>query len=405
MTAVASGTNSGTTSGAVPDAGRRGAVAPAGVVRWIVAIAVVVIIGLAVVEALSFTVLGNTYSLGLARLNLALAFMAAVLGLQVIVGYTGQLAIGQSFFFGCGAYLTAWLVADQGWPVLLCLVVILPFCAVVGLVTGLPALRVRGLYLALVTLGLAVSFPLLVQLDVLDPYTNGAGGKTMPSVFAAPSWVPIESVYSALHSLPILGGLFGSGELSGQQVDRLWRYLVYLVIIGVLAFCVRRVVSSREGRAMRALRENEMAASVAGVNPARTKSTAFALAAMLGGVGGLMYVSELGIASPTDFSLVLAINLLIALIIGGIGTVTGAIIGGLVIAFLPDWMSSTEELPGVPERLLEGPTASLFLGVALIAITFFLPRGLVTLPDRIRELRTTRSAPVTNNQLHEGEST
>jgi branched-chain amino acid transport system permease protein len=101
------------------------------------------------------------------------------------------------------------------------------------------------------------------------------------------------------------------------------------------------------------------------------------LASALGGVAGTVYVMEIGIASPDDFTQLLAINFIVGLVLGGVGTLSGAVIGGLAITLIPDWSSSTTSVAFVPERWLQGPTGTLFLGISLIAITFFLPGGII----------------------------
>ena len=113
------------------------------IVTWTLGVVAVVLVAFAYVDVGSISIGENTYNISLIRLNKAVAFAVAILGLQVVVGYTGQLALGQSFFFGMGSYI-AWLVADKDWPILLTLVVVIPACFLVGVILGLPALRIRG---------------------------------------------------------------------------------------------------------------------------------------------------------------------------------------------------------------------------------------------------------------------
>jgi branched-chain amino acid transport system permease protein len=114
------------------------------------------------------------------------------------------------------------------------------------------------------------------------------------------------------------------------------------------------------------------------------KTMSFGVASALGGVGGMIYVSELGIASEGDFTQLISILFIVGMVVGGVGTLSGAAIGGLVIAFIPDWASSTQNLPGVPERWLQGPTGGLILGIGLIVITFVLPGGVISGVRKIR---------------------
>ena len=184
-----------------------------------------------------------------------MSFGIAVLGLQVIVGYTGQLALGQSFFFGTGAYVSAWLVADHNWSWALSLVIVVPFCFLLGMLFGLPALRIRGLYLALVTLGLAATFPAIVQLDSLDEYTGGAAGKTVDSDLVAPGWFESigNGIVGVLQSLPLVGDYFGDGDLSSKEADRIWKYTLFVILAAICFWLIANLIKSRPGRAIRAI--------------------------------------------------------------------------------------------------------------------------------------------------------
>lgn len=325
----------------------------------------------------SLTLLGNDYTISTPRLTKAIAFIICILGLQVVAGFTGQLSLGQGFFFGTGAYLSAWLVADHNWSWFATLLVVVPACFVLGMIVGIPALRIKGLYLALVTLGLAAIFPSLVQLEGLKPYTNGAGGKQVSSDLKAPDWLPLDGIAAIFQKIPLLGQYFGDGDLSSKESDRVWIFFL-MVVLAVICFkLVSNLVNSRPGRALRAIRDNETSAAVTGMNLSLYKTLSFGLASALGGVGGIVYVAELGIASPGDFTQLISIYFIVGLVVGGVGTLSGAVIGGLVITFVPDWASSTQELPVVPERWLSGPTGPLIMGVLLIVLTFVLPGGVV----------------------------
>jgi len=344
---------------------------------WALWIIVLLLIAFAVADTAQISIFDNSYNLGLPRINKSISFMIAILGLQVVVGYTGQLALGQSFFFGSGAYMAAYLVQDQHWPWAATLLVVVPFCFGIGVLLGLPALRIRGLYLALVTLGMAAVFPSIVLLDGLDEYTGGASGKTVDSTLAAPTWLPFNGVANFLQSIPFFGQYFGEGDLSSRETERIWKYMLFVGLTLICVWLIANLVKSRPGRAMRAIRDNETSAAVSGVNLAWQKTISFGVASALGGVGGIVYVAELGIASPGDFTQLLAIFFIVGLVVGGVGTLPGAVVGGLVITFIPEWASSTSNLPGVPERWLQGPTGTFILGVLLIILTFFLPGGVV----------------------------
>jgi branched-chain amino acid transport system permease protein len=347
-------------------------------VSWALFVLLIVIVTFAYADTGQLNVLENSYSVSLPRLAKSISFIIAVMGLQDVVGSTGQLALGQSFFFGTGAYLSAWLVEDQNWPWALTLAAVVPVCFVLGVLVGIPALRIKGLYLALVTLGLAAIFPSLVQLDSLSEYTDGAAGTKVNSELIVPTWLPLDSIAGFLQNIPFFGQYFGAGDLSEREADRIWKFLLFTILAAICFWLVANLIKSRPGRAIRAIRDNETSAAVSGVDLARYKTVSFGVASALGGVGGIVYVAELGIASPGDFSQLLAIFFIVGLVVGGVGTLPGALVGGIVIAFVPEWASSTTDVPGVPERWLQGPTGTLVLGVLLILLPFVLPGGIVS---------------------------
>ncbi|MEG3585778.1 MAG: branched-chain amino acid ABC transporter permease [Actinomycetota bacterium] len=358
---------------------------------WISIVLFFLLVAFAYVDVGSIAIGSNKYNLSLIRLNKAIAYSVAILGLQVVVGYTGQIALGQSFFFGMGAYISAWLVADHSWPFLLTLLIVIPGCFLIGMILGLPALRIRGLYLALLTLGLAALFPTIVKLDSLYEYTGGAGGKLTTNKvtgsqykFAPPSWLPLDEIAQALQNIPLVGGYFGDGPLSNREESRMWKFILFSLVAALCFWLISNLIKSKPGRAMRAVRDNETSAAVSGVNLAMTKTISFGIASALGGIGGMIYVAEVGIASPDDFSSLVAIYLIVGLVVGGVGTLSGAVIGGLVYALIPDWASSTQSISFVPQRWLQGPTGSLILGLLLIILTLFMPGGISTAAKKVK---------------------
>jgi branched-chain amino acid transport system permease protein len=146
----------------------------------------------------------------------------------------------------------------------------------------------------------------------------------------------------------------------------------------------RNLVYSRPGRSIIAIRDNETGAAVSGVNLAMTKTLTFGMSAALGGLAGTMYTMAIQFVAPDVFGINLAIFLIVGLVVGGVGTLSGAVIGGLVIIFVPLWASQVDAVPGVPDRFLRGPTGTFFLGTLLIVLTFFLPGGIVYGMRRLR---------------------
>ncbi|HEY8525208.1 MAG TPA: branched-chain amino acid ABC transporter permease [Acidimicrobiales bacterium] len=276
-------------------------------------------------------------------LSQALYIAIAAMGLNLLTGFNGQVSIGHGAFFGVGAFTTAILMVDHGWTFELTIPVAAALSALVGLAVGFPALRVRGLYLALITLGLAVLFPRLTM-----KYVDGTGGVALLR--------PARSQFDSLLTF-----------LDDDQ----WAYglcLVALVVLGVLA---RNLVHSRMGRALVAVRDQEIAATTVGVNLAATKVTTFAISAAYAGVAGSLSVMVDRLADGTNPILYFqrSIEFLVAVVIGGSATILGPVVGALLLVAL---RRNTEDLIEGKEVL-----APALYGAALIAIVFVLPDGVV----------------------------
>ena len=350
----------------------------------------------------AFSLGQSTFTFSLGNLNHAVAYMVGVLGLGLLVGYNGQISLGNSFFMGIGGYLTATLVADDGWSYFATLLVVLPVCFVVGMLVGLPALRIKGLYLALTTLGLAAVFPSIVRMEQLRDRTGGANGKRISEGLEAPSWVPLEDLSEALAAIPVIGEwAFHDGRLGGRALDGVWIYFLLALMAAAAFWVARNLIYSRPGRSIIAIRDNETGAAINGVNVPMTKTLTFGVSAALGGLSGTMYAMAIQFVAPDVFGINLAIFLIVGLVVGGVGTLSGAVIGGLVIVFVPVWMSQIESVPGVPDRFLRGPTGVFFLGLLLIVLTFFLPGGVVY---GVRKIRARMVRVVPRGTLGQGEA-
>jgi branched-chain amino acid transport system permease protein len=276
-------------------------------------------------------------------LSQALYLSIAAMGLNLLTGFTGQISIGHGAFFGVGAFTTAILMVDHGWTFEATIPVAAALSGLVGLLIGFPALRVRGLYLALVTLGLAVLFPRLAS-----KYVDGAGGVALLR--------PRRSEFASL--------------IDGLDDDQ-WAYFVCLVLTVVLFVLAWNLVRGRMGRAMLAVRDQEIAASTVGVNLAGTKVGSFALSAAYAGIAGSLSVMIDRIADGTNPILYFqrSIEFLVAMVIGGAATILGPAVG----AFLLVWLRrNTEDLVEGKEIL-----APAIFGAALIAIVYVLPEGVV----------------------------
>lgn len=272
----------------------------------------------------------------------AVAYAVAILGLNIVIGFSGQFSLAQGAFVGIGAYTAAILVADYGWPILATIPVAALLGFGFGFLLGLPALRVKGFYLATMTLGVAIVFPLVIKR--YDDLTGGASGKLALVDFDSPV-----------------------SFLSTTQ----WRFLVICFIAGLCFIFVRNVIRSRIGRAMAMIRSNETAALSNGIPVPQQRVLAFAWAGLFGAVAGPLLVMVLEIAGPDDYGLLFTILITTGLIIGGTTRLMGALLGGLVIALLPSLSAA----------VVSGPQASILYALLLVIMIFLLPGGLASLPS------------------------
>ncbi|MBA3281859.1 MAG: branched-chain amino acid ABC transporter permease [Acidimicrobiia bacterium] len=266
----------------------------------------------------------------------------AAMGLNLLTGFNGQVSIGHGAFFGVGAFTSAILVVDHGWTIEATIPIAAIFAAVLGVVVGFPALRVKGLYLALITLGLAVLFP-----RVTAKFVEGPGG--------VPLLQPSRNEVSTPTYIP--------GTLDSDQ----YRYFVCLVVAVVLFLLASNLMRSRAGRAMIAVRDQEVAASTVGVNVAGVKVASFALSAAYAGVAGSLsvLVDRVADASNPLVYFQRSIEFLIAVVIGGAATITGPLLGAAFLVFVRKRFEDTEAL------------APALLGGSLMVIIYVLPDGLI----------------------------
>jgi branched-chain amino acid transport system permease protein len=276
-------------------------------------------------------------------LSQAIYLAIAAMGLNLLTGFNGQVSIGHGFFYGVGAFTSAILIVDHGWTFEATIPVALVLNGVIGLLVGLPALRVRGLYLALVTLGLAVLFPQLAT-----KYVEGTGGVALVR--------PRARDFASL--------------IEGLDDDQ-WAYFLSLAIMAVLFLLAWNLVRGRVGRSMIAVRDQEIAATTVGVNLAGTKVATFAISAAYAGVAGSLSVMVDHVAAATNpiFYFQRSVEFLVAMAIGGAATIMGPAVGALALVLL---RRNTEDLIEGKEIL-----APALYGAALIAIVFVLPEGLV----------------------------
>ena len=284
--------------------------------------------------------LGAGYTLQVA--NLALLNAIAVVGLNFVTGWTGQISFGQAAFAGIGAYVTA-VLSLAGVPFPLALLLALVAAAGAGLLLGLPTLRLRTFYLAMATIG----FGEIVRLVLLH-------------------WESVTGGSSGLRRLPGIG--LGPYVLQGEAAH----FWLLLSVLGLAVLAAVRLRGSWLGRAMLATRDAEIAAELAGIDTVRVKVAAFMLAAVYAALSGGLYAGYVRYVSPDGFTNQQAVLLFTMLVLGGIGSIPGAVAGAAVLTVLP------ELLRGLGEWYL------VIYGLGVIALVVFLPGGLAGLARRVR---------------------
>ncbi len=311
-------------------------------------------------------------------MNLAILFTLLSLGLNIVVGYAGLLDLGYIAFYGVGAYTYALLASPQ-FNIHLPFWVILPIGALVaclfGVLLGAPTLKLRGDYLAIVTLGFGEIVRIFFN-NLSQPVniTNGPQGISLIDPFRLGGFNFNQS--------ETLAGLVFSGPVK-------YYYLLLLVLLAVVMINVR-LQDSRVGRAWQAIREDEVAAGAMGINTTHVKLLAFAMGASFGGLAGGMFSAIQGFISPESFVLVESIMVLSMVVLGGMGNIWGVILGALLLSFVPEILRHTVD---PLQRVLFGKIIiepevirMLLFGLALMLMMLFRPAGLWPSQVRKREL-------------------
>jgi branched-chain amino acid transport system permease protein len=301
----------------------------------------------------------------------------AALGLNVLSGYAGQISLGIAFFMGVGAYTAAWL--GGGAPIFpgdptglgLSFLIWLPAsgiaAALVGALIGPTALRLKGFYLAIVTLALVfIGQYLFINLKSI---TGGQQGRIFPT--------PSFGDFSFASPTTVLGL-----DLTTNQ----WFFLLLLLLLALAAVFVGNVARTRSGRAWQAVRDNEVAASIMGVNLFEAKMGAFILSSFLAGMAGALYASLSGFITPGTWNLVLSVQFIAAILIGGVASVWGSILGAAFVFALPTALTTFSILPQNTSSTLLSPgnLSAILYGLLIIVFLLFEPAGIIGLIRRLR---------------------
>jgi branched-chain amino acid transport system permease protein len=302
---------------------------------------------LAVACALPFTMSGFRVF----QFTQVLIYAIAILGLNLLTGFNGQISLGHGAFYGIGAYTTAIMIdkwnIGYGWTIPAAAAV----CLVVGFLFGRPALRLEGLYLALATFALALAVPQILK--YFEHWTGGSQGIVLSK--PKPPW-----------GLP----------LNEDQ----WLYFVTLGVLIVLFVLAANLLRGRTGRAIVAIRDNHIAAETMGINSALYKSVVFGVSAAYTGVAGALSGIAIAFVAPDSFDIFLSFTLLTGVVIGGLATISGAIFGALFVQFVPNWAQDISKA---------APWA--IFGIFLIVFMYVMPHGIAGFL-RLLWIRMTRPA-------------
>ncbi|MFT7648132.1 MAG: branched-chain amino acid transport system permease protein [Candidatus Poriferisodalaceae bacterium] len=291
----------------------------------------------------------------------------AVLGVNVATGYGGMISLGHGVFVGVGAFATGWFVDDVGLPWALAIPAGAIVAALSGCLVGVPALRIRGIHLALVTLAIAVLFqPLAKQ---LPRFTGGVSGKPVESTMDAPSWL---------------------GD--SRAADSRWQFFVCVAVILLAFWLTRNLLTSGPGRAIRSLRDNQTAAAIFGVDLVRTRVGTFAVSAGLAGLTGALQVVLVPFVSQENYPPQNSLILYAAAVIGGLGWIWGSVFGVMLRAaagWIGELLSRADGVAVISDFFDLLSSDSFTFGVGLIALTFIFPAGLagISAPQESRTRR------------------
>jgi branched-chain amino acid transport system permease protein len=311
-------------------------------------------------------------------------YFVALLGLNMLTGYNGQISLGHGAFMGIGAYVTTvaalgrpglelagksppdWLPMGDGMRPVLTIPLAFLITGVIGFLFGLPALRLAGVSLALATFAMAVSLPAIAK--KFENVTGGGGGVNLPLPHTPFGW-----------------------DISSKR----WLYYEAWVTAGILFVVAWLLVRGRVGRAWRAIRDGEIAAAASGVSPAAYKTLAFAVSSGFAGVAGSLLAIQVSFVNPDTFPTLLSVLLLASVVIGGLASLSGVVFGALLLEFLPIY---AQDPPVVPFSFAKEATPVVF-GVLLILIILLLPGGVagafrrIARPLNVALARRAKAAP------------
>jgi branched-chain amino acid transport system permease protein len=300
------------------------------------------------VIALAIPFVASSYRL--LQFTMVVIYSIALLGLNILTGFNGQISLGHGAFYAIGAYITAILLERTGIPYWGAIPISGAVCLLAGFLFGLPALRLEGHYLALSTFALAVATPQLLKFRALEAWTGGVQG-TYVSPFSAPFGLP----------------------LAWDQ----WLYLVALMFAIALFVLARNLLRGNTGTAIIAIRDHPVAAASMGINISRYKSLTFGVSAMYTGIAGALGALVAQFVSPDSFSIFLSLGFLVGSVIGGVASISGAVFGAIFIQFVPNFA----------DQISKAATWAVY-GAFLIGFMYLMPTGVAgALTRLLRRMR------------------
>jgi branched-chain amino acid transport system permease protein len=274
----------------------------------------------------------------------------AVLGLNLLTGFNGQISLGHGAFYAVGAYTAAVLMDHLNMPYWLTLPCAAIVCFIVGYLFGLPALKLEGHYLALATFALALAVPQILKYKWLEGLTGGVQG----IVLSKPE-VPF--------GLPL--------------TEDQWLYYYCLVVMVLLYWAAANILNSRSGRAMMAIRDQYMAADTMGIDTALYKTVTFGISAAYTGIAGALSASAIAFVAPDSFNFFLSIKFLIGLVVGGIGSLAGSVVGGIFYVLVDNSAQALSTFAKNDLGLQFDLSAYTVFGILLIVLMYLMPMGIV----------------------------
>ena len=287
----------------------------------------------------------------------------AVLGVNIATGYGGMISLGHGVFVAVGSFAAAYAVDDLSLPWAVSIVAGAAFAGAVGALVGLPALRIKGIHLALVTLGLAIVFQPLAKR--VPAFSGGVSGRAVGAELVPPSW-------------------FGTS----RWAEGLYRYLICLAVVALAMWLTHNIINSRPGRAMRAVRDNDTAAAVYGVNLVPSRVNTFAVSASLAGLAGALGIVLVPFTSQESYPFSESLVLYATAVLGGLGSLWGSVLGVAireVFSTIGELLGGVSGLGPLGEFLRLLDEEQFVFGLLLVALTFVFPRGLIGIFSRRRD--------------------